>query len=162
VLNELELNISLLLLSFRKNGVDGSDIWLSIIGEVYDVTNGVEFYGPGSGYGIFAGRDASVTFVTGKFNEEEAKKGLDSLSINELGALEHWRDFYEKNEKYQFIGLLVDPRYYNEEGKLTTALLEYREREETSKEMKRQFHEDEKLRAEVSKEKRRAAKAEKV
>jgi hypothetical protein len=28
--------------------------------------------------------------------------------------------------------------------------------------MKRQFHEDEKLRAEVSKEKRRAAKAEKV
>jgi hypothetical protein len=151
------------LLFFRKKGEDTSDIWLSILGEVYDVTSGVGFYGPGSGgYSIFAGRDASVTFVTGKFSEEEAKKGLDSISINELSALEHWREFYEQSDKYHFIGLLVDPRYYDEEGKPSPAFLEYREREETSKEMKRQFHEDEKERAEVSKEKRRAAKAKKA
>jgi hypothetical protein len=151
------------LLFFRKKGEDGSDIWLSIIGEVYDVTSGVDFYGPGrGGYGIFAGRDASVPFITGKFNEEEAKKGLDSISINALSALEHWKDFYAESDKYDFIGLLVDPRYYDEEGKPTPALLEYRERQETSKEMKKQFHEDEKLRAEARKENRRTAKAKKT
>lgn len=140
--------------------MDGSDIWLSILGEVYDVTSGEQFYGGGGGgYGIFAGRDASVAFITGQFNDEEAKKGLDSLSIKSLSALEHWRDFYEKSDKYHFIGLLVDPRYYDEEGKPTPALLEYREREETFKEMQSQFHEDEKQRAEDGKEKRSAAKA---
>jgi hypothetical protein len=162
VLTELELTLSYCCI-FRKNGENGSDIWLSILGEVYDVTSGSQFYGPDQGgYRIFAGRDASVTFVTGKFTEEEAKKGLDSISINALGALEQWKDFYDKSDKYHFVGLLVDPRYYDEEGKPTPALLEYRERQETSKDMKRQFHEDEERRAEVSKEKRGAAKAKKT
>lgn len=151
--------------------MDGPDIWLSILGEVYDVTNGIEFYGPNAGgYSVFAGRDASVPFVTGRFNEEEAKKGLDSISINELSALEHWKDFYKDSDKYHYIGILVDPRYYDEEGKPTPAFLEYQERSETSKEMKRQFHEDEKAKVEARKaeafasikEQRAKAKAKKV
>ena len=52
----------------RKTGDDGgTELWLSILGEVYDVSEGTEYYAPGKSYGAFAGRDASVPFVTGKF-----------------------------------------------------------------------------------------------
>jgi hypothetical protein len=31
-----------------------------VVGEVYDVTAGKEYYGPGSGYNIFAGRKTEL------------------------------------------------------------------------------------------------------
>ena len=110
-----------------------SKIWLSIVGEVYDVTAGKEFYKPGSSYNVFAGRDASTAFVTGKFTaEESAQPGLDTLTIKELPGLETWRVFYQDDPKYKFVGKLIDPRYYNEDGTPTEPLIEYRERLKTA------------------------------
>ena len=40
---------------------------LALLGVVYDVSRGKEYYGPGGGYSFFAGRDASRAYVTGKF-----------------------------------------------------------------------------------------------
>lgn len=59
---------------FSKTGEDGSSIWLSVLGEVYDVTEGRDYYGPGESYNKLASRDSSVPFVTGTFTPEEAEK----------------------------------------------------------------------------------------
>lgn len=107
-----------------KIGVDEPAIWLSIIGEVYDVTKGNEYYAQGSGYGVFAGRDASVAFMTGNFTPEEAEKSLDVLKNSELIGVVSWRDFYRDHEVYQFVGLLEDERYYDAEGKPTQPMIE--------------------------------------
>lgn len=88
-----------------KTSKHGSVIWLSILGEVYDVSAGWEYYAEGeSGYSIFAGRDGSVPFVTGKFDAEEAEKTIENLTPEQLAGIESWREFYEKEDKYPFVG----------------------------------------------------------
>lgn len=107
----------------RKTGVDGADIWLSIVGEVYDVTMGKDYYAPGSSYGAFAGRDASIPFCTGKFTAEEAEKNTEVLKSTELPGLVEWRDFYRAHNVYKFVGKLIDPRYYDDMGEPTPDMM---------------------------------------
>mmetsp|Transcript_18984 Transcript_18984/g.53924 ORF Transcript_18984/g.53924 Transcript_18984/m.53924 type:complete len:186 (+) Transcript_18984:168-725(+) len=97
----------------------GKEIWLSIMGEVYDVSAGQEYYGGSTGYGVFAGRDASVPFVTGTFTPEESEKTTEDIPAAQLEALAEWRKFYEDSDKYHFKGFLVDPRWYDEHGEPT-------------------------------------------
>lgn len=47
-------------------------LWLSICGQVFDVTAGAHHYGSGGGYAFFTGRDGTRAFVTGEFNEKGA------------------------------------------------------------------------------------------
>jgi len=112
----------------QNTGVDSSQIWLSILGDVYDVTKGKSFYGKGTSYGTFAGRDCSVCFVSGVFTAEEAKKNADELSDTMLAGILDWCKFYATHNSYKFVGYLVDPRYYNEKGHPTTNLLDLRKR----------------------------------
>lgn len=52
-----------------SGGADPSKrILLAIEGEVYDVTRGKNFYGPGGPYAIFAGRDASIGMAKQSFD----------------------------------------------------------------------------------------------
>lgn len=118
----------LVVTSPRKTGVDGAEIWLSILGEVYDVSAGVNHYAPGSSYGAFAGRDASVPFVTGKFTAEEAAKSTAVLKTSELPGLAEWRDFYRTHPTYKFVGKLIDPRYYDENGEPTSDMMDLQRR----------------------------------
>ena len=98
---------------------EGAVIWLSILGEVYDVTKGAGYYKKGAGYSVFAARDGSVPFITGNFTEEEAQKPiLETLSDGELWALDDWRVFYANEERYPFIGLLLGS-FYEENGSPT-------------------------------------------
>ena len=46
----------------------------SIVGHVFDVSKGAEFYAPGNGYDFFAFRDGSRAFVTGTFTEVNRRK----------------------------------------------------------------------------------------
>jgi hypothetical protein len=98
-----------------------SELWMSIMGEVYDVTTGGTFYGKNESYSIFAGRDASVPFITGVFTPEEALKGLDVLDPDQLYSLDTWRKFYEDVEQYPFVGLL-EGRLYDKDGNPTEEL----------------------------------------
>ena len=114
-----------------KTGKDGGkELWLSILGKVYDVSAGPEFYGARGSYSIFAGRDATVPFVTGKFTEEEALKGTEELTDAQLYSLDReWGSFYDSgNEgKYSFVGFLCC-RYYTEGGIPTEETIQVNER----------------------------------
>jgi len=101
---------------------DKTPVWISILGSVYDVTaGGADFYGPERGYNFFAGKDASVTFVTGEFNPKGLLKDLESLSDNELKGIAEWKGFYEEHEKYHYVGVL-EGLFFDEDGKPTEKL----------------------------------------
>lgn len=92
---------------------DGSDpekpIYIAVLGKVYDVTAGKAYYGKGSGYNIFAGRDASRSFVTGCFDQKNPdclSSKVDGFTPEQKKSLDHWVEFYDKSEKYHWIGYL--------------------------------------------------------
>jgi predicted heme/steroid binding protein len=111
---------------------EGSAIWLSVLGEVYDVTTGREYYAQGNSYGSFSGTDCSVCFVSGVFTKEEGNKEMDQVPTNQLPALMDWRNFYAGHETYKFVGYLLDDRFYDQTGKPTPKMLTLRERVKTA------------------------------
>ena len=128
-----------------KTGEDGSAVWISILGDIYDVTEGKSFYGKGRSYGAFAGRDCTVCFVSGVFTAEEATKHTDELTDALLPGILEWARFYATHESYKFIGYLVDPRYYNEKGEPTTNLIDLRKRFSVSVQKERERERERKL-----------------
>ena len=62
----------------QYDGSTGSPgLYIALLGVVYDVSKGAQYYGPGGGYSFFAGRDASRAYVTGKFEEEGLVSNVD-------------------------------------------------------------------------------------
>ncbi|CAG9860723.1 unnamed protein product [Phyllotreta striolata] len=98
------------------NGIDKPELYLSILGEVFDVTKGAKHYGPNQQYNIFVGCDASRSFVTGKFSIEDISDEVADLSKEDLRSLNHWVRFYKK--QYTHVGVLLG-RYYDENGEIT-------------------------------------------
>jgi len=93
-------------------------IWLSILGKVYDVTEGDAFYGFTNGsYKFYAGRDASPCFSTGNNTPEGADEKIEEWTENsKLIGVYEWAIFYENHEVYKFMGVLGDSRYYDANG----------------------------------------------
>mmetsp|Transcript_5143 Transcript_5143/g.5989 ORF Transcript_5143/g.5989 Transcript_5143/m.5989 type:complete len:229 (-) Transcript_5143:294-980(-) len=106
-----------------KTGKDDGPIWLSLLGQVYDVTSGRDFYGPDRSYNFFAGKDASPTFFTGEFNDEGLKADMRSFSPKELLSLEGWIKFYVEHDRYNYVALLKGD-YYDAKGNPTSLLNE--------------------------------------
>ncbi|GAA5993754.1 hypothetical protein JCM5350_008223 [Sporobolomyces pararoseus] len=107
VLTEQELS--------KYNGINTNDddskglpIYLAIDGDVYDVTEGRESYGPGGAYHIFAGRDAARAFVTGCF-QTHLTHDLRGFNQKELATLKHWKEFYSNHAKYRKVGRVMHP-----------------------------------------------------
>ncbi|XP_012233116.1 neuferricin isoform X2 [Linepithema humile] len=88
-------------------------LYLSILGQVFDVTKGDKHYGPGENYHAFTGRDASLAFITGEFEGEGLTDDISSLSARQVKALDDWLQFYNTN--YIYKGKLYG-RYYNRNG----------------------------------------------
>lgn len=59
-----------------KTGNATDEIWIGILGEVYDVSKGFQYYSARAPYSVFAGRDGSAAFITGNFTAEGAEAGL--------------------------------------------------------------------------------------
>jgi predicted heme/steroid binding protein len=71
-------------------GEGGKPLWLSIKGRVYDVTQGAAFYGPGTSYNGFTGRDATRAFCTGCLEPECLIASLDGLTQKQLKEADRW------------------------------------------------------------------------
>lgn len=80
-------------------------ILLSILGRVYDVSKGKDYYGPNGGYKFFAGTDGTRAFVTGEFDEEGLIDAVEGLSPLQMGEIDGWVKFYDKS--YIFVGKLI-------------------------------------------------------
>lgn len=101
------------------NGEEGRPLYLALLGSVFDVSRGIKHYGSGCSYNFFVGRDASVSFISGEFENYDPKVADDVLTLkpDDLIGLAGWRDFYQKD--YIYKGKLIG-RFYNEKGDLTT------------------------------------------
>ncbi|TKA82066.1 hypothetical protein B0A55_01512 [Friedmanniomyces simplex] len=94
------------------NGTNSQPVYLAVRGQIFDVSPGRNFYGPGGPYANFAGRDASRGLACGSFDEEmltEDLKGpldrLEDLGGEEMDALRGWEERFQ--EKYLVVGKLV-------------------------------------------------------
>lgn len=98
----------------RSNGIDKPELYLSILGNVFDVTKGAKHYGPGQTYNMFIGRDNSKGFQTGKMHADDD----DNISFEfaDLKTLAYWIQFYK--DQYISKGKLVG-KYYDYNGNLT-------------------------------------------
>lgn len=95
---------------------DNPTIYLAILGRVYEVTAGKEFYAPGEKYDWFGGRDASPSYATGEFNQRGQDVSLDDLSNRELKSIYDWFLFYHGHGTYKFLGILAGGIFYDENG----------------------------------------------
>ncbi len=111
-----------------KTGENGSQIWLSVLGEVFDVTEGKSFYGKGMSYSGLAGTDCTLCYVSGIFTAEEAAKDTDEITDTMIPGVLEWLNFYGTHSSYKFVGYLVDPRFYDEHGEPTAKLIGMRKR----------------------------------
>jgi len=88
---------------------DGSDsskpLLLGIRGQVYDVTRGRDYYGPGGPYGMFAGKDCTRALAKMSFDDELFTGDTEGLEAGELETLEEWIGMFEG--KYPRIGRLL-------------------------------------------------------
>ncbi|KAJ3369186.1 hypothetical protein GGF31_005467 [Allomyces arbusculus] len=90
---------------------DGTDpskpIYLAIMGDVFDVTEGRSYYGPGGGYHFFAGRDAARAYITGCF-QTHLTHDIRGLTPDQIKGIDDWRQFYTSgSEKYFKVGRVV-------------------------------------------------------
>lgn len=88
---------------------DGSDpqkpLLIAIRGQVYDVTRGRDFYGPGGPYGMFAGKDCTRALAKVSFEPKDFCGDLEGLDREELDKLEEWIELFEG--KYRRVGRLI-------------------------------------------------------
>ena len=94
------------------NGSSGGPVYLAVRGQVFDVSSGRNFYGPGGPYVNFAGRDASRGLACGSFDKDMLTTDLTGeldnlrgLDQDQLEALADWEARFR--DKYLLVGRLV-------------------------------------------------------
>lgn len=89
---------------------DGSDpsrtIYVSIKGDVFDVTRKRDVYGKGGSYNIFAGKDGSRALGMSSLKPEDAVPDYSTLPENEMKVLDDWHSFFSK--RYNIVGRVSD------------------------------------------------------
>lgn len=96
--------------------------WLAILGRVYDVDKGDQYYGPKGGYNFFTGCDGSKAFITGDFTDNGLTDDISELSPTQLIELTDWAEFYNKD--YNYVGKLIG-RFYDKGGSPTKEFYKY-------------------------------------
>ena len=80
---------------------------MAIDGKVYDVTKGWSFYGPGGGYSMLGGRDASRALAKMSLDEKDVDEPrIDDLTAEENKTLDEWVE--KLGKKYTLLGDLED------------------------------------------------------
>lgn len=102
-----------------KKMTNGKELYLSILGSVYDVSKGAKHYAPGGSYSFFSGIDGSRAFVTGNF-KDDLNDNVDDLSDSQIADLFNWKKTYDDGYVYQGV---LNSRFYNSKGEKTEELL---------------------------------------
>jgi hypothetical protein len=100
-----------------------NDLFLAILGSVYDVSKGGKHYKKGGSYDFFVGRDASRAYVTGDFKNDLNDK-IDDLSQSQVADIFNWKKFYETT--YTHVGYVIG-NFYGSNGEKTEQLLKAEE-----------------------------------
>ncbi|CCW63215.1 unnamed protein product [Phytomonas sp. EM1] len=91
-------------------GHDGSPIYISVKGNVYDCTTGSNFYGQDGPYKCFAGKEVSRGLAKMILTGEEDNSGWDNLSEQHMSTLNGWVEKF--NSKYPVVGTFQpDPEF---------------------------------------------------
>ncbi|KAJ1824053.1 hypothetical protein GGH91_004693 [Coemansia sp. RSA 2671] len=98
-------------LSMHDGSNPGLPLLLAIEGDVYDVSSGWGFYGPGSSYSLFAGRDASRAFGTNCLSRKDhLTHDTRGLSEKELAGIKGWHQYFDNHQQYVKLGVVeLDP-----------------------------------------------------
>ncbi|KAL4714563.1 hypothetical protein ACJJTC_006609 [Scirpophaga incertulas] len=110
----------------QYNGLTKKMLYLAFMGSVFDVSKGIKHYGGGAPYNYFVGKDGSRAFISGNFmDESENKDHILDFTCDELINLLNWKKML--TEKYNYVGTVIG-RYFDEEGKETKYLKQFKER----------------------------------
>eukprot|EP01038_Epipyxis_sp_PR26KG_P011249 gene11249-15093_t len=94
----------------ENDGSNDKPIYIALRGEVYDVSAAKEFYGEGSGYHCFAGRESSRAMAKLSFEEEDlASMDLSDLGVFERTNLEGWIQKFKHYKCYPIVGRVSIP-----------------------------------------------------
>ncbi|BGP56212.1 hypothetical protein JCM8202_002103 [Rhodotorula sphaerocarpa] len=89
---------------------DGKDettpIYVAIKGKIYDVSAKRDMYGPGRGYHVFVGKDASRGLGKSSLKPEDAVSDYSSLNEEEMKVLDDWEKYFQK--RYNIVGRVVE------------------------------------------------------
>ncbi|GAA5857518.1 hypothetical protein JCM8547_009314 [Rhodosporidiobolus lusitaniae] len=89
---------------------DGKDektpIYVAIKGQIFDVSAKRDMYGPGCGYHVFVGKDASRGLGKSSLKPEDAVADYSTLEPSEMKVLDDWEAFFKK--RYNIVGLVKE------------------------------------------------------
>mmetsp|Transcript_20730 Transcript_20730/g.43216 ORF Transcript_20730/g.43216 Transcript_20730/m.43216 type:complete len:291 (-) Transcript_20730:28-900(-) len=89
---------------------DTPPIYLSVKGVVYDVSSGSDFYGPGGGYAMFAGKECGVALAKMSFDLELLNNfQFDDLNFGEKETLNDWIVKFRDFKNYPIVGRVKEP-----------------------------------------------------
>ncbi|RLN98657.1 hypothetical protein BBJ28_00014174 [Nothophytophthora sp. Chile5] len=93
------------------NGENEQPIYIGVLDEVYDVSRKRDFYGPGEGYHLFAGREASRALAKMSFEKEDLDSAdLSDLSYMDKEALQDWVMKFSVYNSYPNVGRVLRRR----------------------------------------------------
>jgi len=80
---------------------------LSVRGTIFDVSKGKDFYGPGGGYEVFAGKEVARALAIMSLKAEDCTDNLEGVTEKQMGTLKEWEDKFRV--KYPVVGEVVPP-----------------------------------------------------
>eukprot|EP00879_Flechtneria_rotunda_P004699 GHRR01004963.1.p1 GENE.GHRR01004963.1~~GHRR01004963.1.p1 ORF type:complete len:139 (+),score=28.53 GHRR01004963.1:107-523(+) len=88
---------------------DGRDpskpLYISVRGNIYDVSSGRSFYGPGGPYAVFAGKECARALAFMKVTAEDCNDSLEGATEAQLKTLSDWEAKFI--QKYGIAGHVV-------------------------------------------------------
>ncbi|GAA5910011.1 hypothetical protein JCM8208_006412 [Rhodotorula glutinis] len=85
---------------------DKTPIYVGIKGRIYDVSAKRDMYGPGCGYHVFVGKDASRGLGKSSLKPEDAVADYSVLTDEEKKVLDDWEKYFQK--RYNIIGRVAE------------------------------------------------------
>ncbi|ORY92637.1 cytochrome b5 [Leucosporidium creatinivorum] len=86
----------------KYDGTSDLGIYVAIKGDIFDVSAKKEMYGPGCGYHVFTGKDASAALGKSSLKPEDAHADYSKLDESELKVLDDWYKYFAK--RYNIVG----------------------------------------------------------